>query len=302
MQKEFIMAHVDNLEKNCIPKAVLGKTDLEVSRIMYGGIVSTDESQEASDSHVAYAIEHGINYFDVAPTYGDAQLKLGNSLVPYRKDIYLACKTRDRDAITSEKNLEKSLELLHTDYFDVYQLHELSSVAEVEKAFAKGGAFEVLLKAKEQGIAKYLGVTCHSEQAALRALELYDFDTVLFPTNWALNMAKGFGNKIAQKTKEKNVGLLGMKSLIHRAWEEGERDKSNFLKSWCKPISQNDILGIAAVKYALEMGADTIVPPGNFESFSFVVNHAREIFTPITSQEKAILQQELLAINGAYFI
>ncbi len=296
------MAQVDNFNKNHIPKIILGKTQLEVSRIMYGGIVSTDENQENSDKHVAFAIANGVNYFDVAPTYGDAQLKLGNSLMPYRKDVYLACKTRDRDAQTSEKNLEQSLELLHTDYFDVYQLHELSSVADVEKTFAKGGAFEVLLKAKEQGIAKHLGITCHSEEAALRALELYDFETVLFPTNWALNIGKGFGDKIAKTIKEKNIGFLGMKALIHRAWRDGERDASNFPKSWCKPISQNNALGIAAIKYALEMGVDTIVPPGNFESFSFVVNNAKEIFKPLTNDEKNLLEKEFLAINSEYFL
>ncbi len=282
-------------------KILLGKTGMEISRVFYGGIVSMQDGQACSDKYVEYAIAHGINYFDVAPTYGDAQEKLGNSLLPYRKDVYLACKTQQRLAEGAKATLEKSLELLKTDHFDLYQMHELSSVADVETAFAKGGAMEVLLKAKEEGVAKHLGITCHSEAAALRALELYDFDTVLFPTNWGVNMGKGFGNAIAAEIIKRGIGFLGMKSMIHRAWLPDERAASRFPKSWCKPISENDALSIAAIKYAYTMGVQSIVPPGNFENFSFAVEHADEILTPLTDAERDLLQAELIKIDGHHF-
>lgn len=282
-------------------KILLGKTGMEISRVFYGGIVSMQDGQACSDKYVEYAIAHGINYFDVAPTYGDAQEKLGNSLLPYRKDVYLACKTNQRLAEGAKATLEQSLELLKTDHFDLYQMHELPSVADVETAFAKGGAMEVLLKAKEEGVAKHLGITCHSEAAALRALELYDFDTVLFPTNWGVNMGKGFGNAIAAEIIKRGIGFLGMKSMIHRAWLPDERAASRFPKSWCKPISENDALSVAAMKYAYTMGVQSIVPPGNFENFSFAVEHADEILTPLTDAERDLLQAELVKIDGHYF-
>lgn len=284
-------------------KIALGKTGLEISKIFYGGIVSTDDGQENSDRYVAYAIEQGINYFDVAPTYGDAEEKLGNSLIPYRNDVYLACKTNQRTAEGAKQKLAHSLELLHTDHFDVYQMHEISSVAELESTFAKGGAMEVLLKAKEEGVAKHLGVTCHSEEAAVRALELYDFDTVLFPTNWGLHMSRGFGSKIAAACAEKQVGFLGMKSMVHRAWyDQAERDASRFLKSWCKPIFDNDPLTIAAMKYTLQnIGPCALVPPGNFENFKFAVEHLEQIEQPLTAEELAMLEAELKAIHPHYF-
>ncbi len=282
-------------------KILLGKTGMEISRVMYGGIVSMRDGQDKSDEYVDYALAHGINYFDVAPTYGDAQEKLGNSLVGHRDDIFLACKTQQRLAEGAKATLEESLTLLKTDHFDVYQMHEISTVEEVETAFRKGGAFEVLLKAKEEGVAKNLGITCHSDAAALRALELYDFDTVLFPTNWCMHMGKGFGGATAAEIKARGIGFLGMKSMIHRAWQAGERDASRFPKSWCKPISENDALCVAAMKYAYAMGAQALVPPGNFESFSFAVAHADEILQPMTSQERDLLAAELIAIDGQYF-
>lgn len=295
-------------------KNELGKTGLLVSAVTYGGIISTDDGysgafplgdgQEKSDEYVDYAIKNGINYFDVAPKYGNAQGRLGNSLKPYRKDVYLACKTLYRTAEDAWNDLENSLKLLHTDYFDVYQMHCLSSVREVETAFSKGGCMETMLKAKEQGLVKHLGITCHTEDAAIRALELYDFETVLFPLNWALHLKKGFGSQIIAARKEKGFGLLGMKSLIHRAWvNDEEREASRFPKSWCKPISDNENLAIAAMKYALEMGMDTIVPPGNFEQFSFVVEHIEKCLeNSLSHEEKKLLHLMLPDIEGYDFL
>lgn len=168
----------------------LGTTGLTVSRVSYGGIVSAgfydnvaypSEGQDASDRYVAWAVDHGVNYFDVAPGYGNAQDQLGLSLEPYRKQVNLACKTQHRDRETAEKDLERSLRLLKTDYFDVYQLHAVSSMDDVERAFAPGGIMEMMRTLKERGIARFLGFTAHSEEAALRMLELFPFDTVLSP-------------------------------------------------------------------------------------------------------------------------
>ena len=160
-----------------------------------------------------------------------------------------------------------------------------------------------MCKAKEAGSLKKLGITCHREEVALEALKRYDFDTVLFPLNWGINLGKNFGTRIANAAKEKNIGLLGMKTLIHRAWiNEEERNHSSFPKSWCKPISDHEALGIAAIKYTLSMGADAVVPPGNFESFSFVVEHIDECLNnPLSDEERTLLNEELRKIDGQYF-
>ena len=131
---------------------------------------------------------------------------------------------------------------------------------------------------KKDGVLRKIGFSAHSEYAALEMLKLYDFDTVLFPTNYQLDMGQGFGRKLSALKKEKGFGLLGMKAIIERAWlDEKERANSPYPKSWCKPfgIADKD-LRAAAMKYALDMGADVLVPPGNYESFSFMVHEIDE--------------------------
>ncbi len=295
-------------------KRMLGKTGMLVSAVTYGGIISTDDDysgarptgkgQEESDRCVEFALRNGVNYFDVAPTYGNAQLRLGQSLVPHRKNVYLACKTAKRGAEESRRELEESLKLLRTDCFDVYQIHCLKTVEEVDAIFAKGGAMETLFRAKEEGVAKHLGVTGHSEEAVLRALSLYDFDTVLFPTNWALHMGKGIGGRLMRAKREKHFGFLGMKSLVHRAWYSSEeRYASPAPKSWCMPIAGDAAFAAAAMKYALGMGIDTLVPPGNAESFAFAAEHIGDCLREsLSAAETDLLRGKLAEIDGHHFL
>lgn len=202
-------------------KRKFGNTGFDITPVAYGGIVSMEDGQDASDKYVSWAIDRGINYFDVAPSYGDAQEKLGNSLIPYRKNIHLACKTGCRMKVDAEKEFEESFRLLHTDYFDVYQMHGLSSEKEVDQAFGVGGIMEMMLKAKEKGLVRNLGITCHSEAAALKAMSLYDFDTVLFPLNWHMNIGYDMGTQLCKTAKEKGMGLLAMKGKTHNLRSRG---------------------------------------------------------------------------------
>lgn len=284
-------------------KVTLGNTGFMISPITYGGIVSKDDGQAASDRYVAWAIDHGINYFDVAPSYGDAEEKLGNSLKPYRKDVYLACKTGKRLKADAEREFETSFRLLHTDYFDVYQMHSLTTDQDIEQAFGPGGVLEMMVKAKEDGKVRKLGITCHNEDVALKAISLYNFDTVMFPLNWGLNMKKDFGTRISRAAMQRGMGLLALKGLIHRAWKSPqERQESRFPKSWCMPFENNDALAIAALKYTHSLGPDTLIPPGNFESFSFMVDHIDQVLDePLTEEERALLSQELKNIDGHFF-
>ncbi|MDD3213167.1 MAG: aldo/keto reductase [Eubacteriales bacterium] len=269
----------------------LGKTGINVSAVVFGGIINMDETQEQANRYVAEAIEKGVNYFDVAPTYGNAEDRLGPALVPYRKDVYLACKTEERSAKGAREKLEDSLRKLKTDHFDVYQLHALTTDADIDRAFGPGGAMETVLKAKRDGMIRNIGFSAHNEDVALRALSMFDFDSVLFPLNWALGIERGWGDRISKAVQERGIGFLGMKALVTRKWREGEEHV--YPKSWCKPIWGNEALGVAAMKYAVLKGAQTLVPPGNFEHFSFMLAHADECFTePMSEDEWAMLRRE----------
>ncbi len=285
-------------------KRILGKTGYSVSRVVYGGIVSMRDGQDASDRYVAWAIDRGINYFDVAPSYGDAQEKLGSSLRPYRNGVYLACKTQQRRAAEARSEMETSLRMLHTDHFDVYQLHALSTMEDVETAFGPGGVMEVVEKAKRDGIVRRAGITAHSEAAALAALERYDFDTVLFPFNWSLVMAYGNGLRLLEEARRRNMGVLAMKAFIERAWDSREeRESSRFPKSWCKPIDPEDTAFLlAAMRFTLSLGPDVLVPPGNFASFSAAAALIDEaLAAPLSDAERAMLAQKLPAVRDHLF-
>lgn len=108
----------------------LGKTGLQVSQITFGGIINMDETPEAAQRHVDYAIENGVTYFDVAPSYGNAEERLGSALARYRSQISLACKTTKRNGTAAKAELLASLKMLQTDHFDVYQLHSLTTQEE----------------------------------------------------------------------------------------------------------------------------------------------------------------------------
>lgn len=291
----------------------LGRTGLEISAVSYGGIVSAanfegaycpEDDQKGSDHHVAWAIDHGVNYFDVAPSYGDAELQLGNSLRPYRQSVHLACKTMERDKKGAERELAESLKLLHTDYFDVYQVHGISSLEEVEEVFAPGGAMELFRDLKARGIAKNIGFSAHDENAAIEMIKNFDFDTVLFPFNWFMNMAHGMGDRLLKVAKERNMGIIAMKSFIEHNFDSyAQRMQSRFPKSWCKPIDVEDTdFGVAAMKYALSLGVDTLIPPGNFGSFSFAVEHIDECMEhPLNTTDMAFLKEKLETVRGKEF-
>ena len=146
-----------------IPRRQYGRTEEQLSVIGFGGMVVQDVSPKQAANFVAQAVEKGINYFDVAPFYGNAEQRLGPALKPYRKNCFLACKTLERDAAGAARELKQSLRLLKTDHFDLYQLHALTDVDEVEQAFGPGGAMETFLKAQKDGKIRYIGFSAHSE-------------------------------------------------------------------------------------------------------------------------------------------
>ena len=200
--------------------------------------------------------------------------------------------------------MRESLKLLNTDYFDVYQLHGLVTMEDLETCFAPGGAMEVLRSMKDTGIARRISLTAHSEPVALRAIELYDFDTVMFPLNWHMHMAHGMGGRITAAAKKKGMGVLGIKSMIERAWTSEERYSSVYPKSWCKPfdIEKEPEMLLAAMKYSVSLGADVLIPPGNFAHFQFAVNHIDEVLArPLTEEDQALLSSRLTLVKDCPF-
>lgn len=245
-----------------MPKRVLGRTGEQLSMLGFGGVLVMNEEQQVANEMVARAFDHGINYFDVAPSYGNAEDILSPAFEPYRNRCFFACKTTERLADGAQKELEQSLKKLRTDHFDLYQLHAMTTEDDVEKAFGPNGAMETFLKAKEAGKVRYLGFSAHSEEAALAAMARYDFDTILFPVNFAAWHKNNFGPAVLAKAKESNKGILALKGLAMRRYHEGEEHL--YEKAWYLPISpQDDELALKAFSWTYAQGVTAAVPPGD---------------------------------------
>jgi aryl-alcohol dehydrogenase-like predicted oxidoreductase len=245
-------------------KRKLGKTGRELSVIGFGGIVVTDTTPAEADQYVGEAIDRDINYFDVAPQYGNAEERLGTALKPYRDNVFLACKTEKRDAAGAQSALENSLKLLQTDHFDLYQFHGIPSIEQAEQILAPGGALETVLKARDEGLIRHIGFSAHSEEAALLMLDSFDFDSVLFPVNFSCWNEGGFGPKLIKKALEKETGILALKALAKRPLDSGEEKK--WTKSWYVPIDTLDE-AVPALAFTLSQPVTAAVAPGHIELF-----------------------------------
>lgn len=269
-----------------IPKRKLGKTGEELSIIGFGGIMLNENPQDFANELVAKAVELGINYFDVAPKYGDAQDRLGPALKPFRKDCFLACKTRQRDAAGAKQDLEDSLRKLQTDYFDLYQLHEITTDEEVQQVFGKNGALETFVKAKQEGKIKHIGFSAHSVHAAMYALKNFSFDSILFPINFACWNAGDFGPQVYAEAEKKGIGILALKSMALRILHEDEG--LVFKNCWYKPIDKEDTMKLA-LRYTLSKNVTAAIPPGEHTLFLKALEFMKD-FEPITEKETKILE------------
>jgi aryl-alcohol dehydrogenase-like predicted oxidoreductase len=238
---------------------ILGKTGLNISVLAFGGIVVRDTAAADAANQVAQAVEGGINYFDVAPAYGNAQESLGPALEPYRSKVYLACKTAMRTKKEALEDLRNSFKLLRTGYFDVYQLHRVTP-EDVDMVLGKGGALEALVEAKEKGWIRNIGFTTHWDEAALRLLETRAFDTMLFPINWACWIKNGLGQRALEAAARQNLGRIAIKALAHR--EKDPKD-DGYPKCWYRPIIGNTELAELALRFTMSQDLHTAVSPGD---------------------------------------
>lgn len=264
-----------------------GDTGIELSIIGFGGIVVTGTQTAEAARLVGRAIDRGINYFDVAPSYGDAEDCLGPALEPYRDEVFLACKTTCRDGEAATAELRASLGKMRTDRFDLYQLHAMTTQEDFDAATAPGGALEALLAAREQGLIRHLGFSAHSAEVALALMEHYAFDSVLFPLNWNHYINADFGPQVVEKARQKGVARLALKGLAFGKLAEGAPKR--YAKCWYEPID-DPVLADLALRFTLSQPITAAIPPGDARLFEMAVDIA-ERFRPIEAAEIEQLRQ-----------
>ena len=274
-----------------IERRSLGRTGQSLSMIGFGGIVVMNATPEEASARVAHAIDRGINYFDVAPSYGNAEERLGPALAPYRQNVFLACKTQQRDRAGATAELESSLRHMQTDHFDLYQMHAMTTRADVERVFAKDGAIEAFEAARKAGKVRFLGFSAHSVEAALALMDKYAFDTILFPVNFATWHAGSFGPQVLETAQRKKMGILALKAMARRPWPEGA--KRTHPKCWYEPLDDPDAAR-EGLRFTLSHPVTAAIPPGDENLFAMALDLAGD-FKPLTAAEAEAIKQKGVA-------
>jgi len=201
-----------------MPTRNLGKTGLKVGIFSLGGqsVLERAHTEDASIPLIERALDLGVNYIDTSSIYGGpdrwSEQYIGQVMRRRRHQVFLASKTKERTRDGSLRMLEKSLELLHTDRLDCWQLHDLGTMGDIDEVFAKGGAMEALIQARDQGMVKHLGITGHFRPDCLiEAIRRHPFDTVLLAVNAADTFHYSFAEKLIPLAVEKQMGIIGMK-------------------------------------------------------------------------------------------
>ncbi|RPI09469.1 MAG: aldo/keto reductase, partial [Acidobacteriales bacterium] len=263
------------------------KNGIDLSIIAFGGIVVCGLSQEEASRRVAGAYDRGVNYFDCAPSYfkGEAEIKLGEALRPYRSKVFLAEKTTRRDAKGAREELERTLQRFHTDHVDLYQFHAVTSMEDVDKILAPAGAAETFIAARKEGKVRHLGFSAHNAPAALRLMDALELDSVLFPVNVNAWENGGFGPQILAKAKSKGLARLALKALAFGVWPaDMKQSDRKYPKCWYQPIDDREMAGLA-LRFTLNQEITAAVPPGDERIFDLALELASAPLPKLSAAE-----------------
>ena len=218
----------------------LGRIGHPTSVLVYGAAALGEVTQEVADASLQQALDAGINHLDTAASYGHAELVMGPTVERVRDQVFLATKSTERRAEDAWRELNRSLELLRTDHIDLWQVHAVCSLAELDEVFAPGGAIEAFMRAKDEGIASWIGITGHTEQAPVvhaEALRRHDFDSVLTPVNYHLYTAdaefRANFDVLYALVQERDVALRTIKAIARKPWVGEHR-----LATWYEPFTE----------------------------------------------------------------
>jgi len=218
--------------QSAMPTRNLGKTGYKVGIFSLGGQASLEKPNNfgVAVPIIERALDLGVNYIDTSSIYGGpdrwSEQYVGKVMANRRKEAFLATKTKERTRDDSMRMIEKSLQLLQTDHVDLWQLHDIGTLFDIDQVFAKGGAMEALLEMKEQKVVRHLGLTGHYRpEALMEGIKRYPFDTILMAINAADPHHYSFNQELLPLAVERQMGIIGMKVP----------GRSRLLSSWTPP-------------------------------------------------------------------
>ncbi len=272
-------------------KRRFGRTGHMSTIAIFGAAAFWEIEQKDADKVMEMVIEADINHIDVAPSYGQAEQRIGPWMPRERERFFLGCKTMERTKDGAWNEMQQSFKLLQTDHFDLYQLHAVTTMEELDACTMKGGALEAAIEAREQGIVQHIGITGHgidSPAIYLEALKRFDFDTVLFPLNFVQMAIPDFrkhAEELIATCKAKDVGTMVIKTVTKGPWGEKEQTAT----TWYEPFDEPERIQ-EAVNFALSYDVTGLCTAGDTKVLPMVIK-ACENFTPMNqSQCEAMIE------------
>lgn len=270
-------------------KRRFGRTEHMSTLAIFGAVSLGHLDQPLADQVIQQMINTDVNHIDIAPSYGEAELRLGPWMPRIREKFFLGCKTMERTKAGLTQECHESLRRLRVDRFDLYQLHAVTTMAELDQCTQKGGALEGALEIQKQGLTRFIGITGHGMQTPqifIEALSRFDFDSVLFPIYPAL-----FANSEYQAgalalldlCEEKDVGVMAIKAIAKAPW--GEREHTHH--TWYRPFEEKEIIQ-DNINFVLSNKLTHICTPGDYRLLNDVYE-ACENFEPMSLNDRQSL-------------
>jgi len=270
----------------------LGRLGHRSSVLIYGAAALAEVDQATADASVQLALDAGINHFDVAASYGDAELRLGPWMGRIRDRVFLATKTGLRDRDQAWAQINGSLERLQTDHLDLIQVHAVGDLAELDLVTRPGGSLEAVVRARDEGLAAAIGITGHGHQAPathLEALRRFAFDTVLTPLNYVLGQDPVYladYRALVAEVQARDVGLMIIKAASRRNWPEPVK---HGYTTWYEPFDDQERIG-AAVAWVLSHPEVTgIATPGDVRLLPMVIEAERRLADISRAEAESVL-------------
>ena len=264
-------------------KRRLGRIGHQSSVLIYGAAALAEVDQDTADAAMREALDAGINHFDVAAGYGDAELRMAPWMPEVRNRIFLATKTGEREAESAWAGINESLERLATDSVDLIQLHSVGDLETLDQVTGSGGALEAALRALEEGLVRAVGITGHTHTAPsthLEALRRHPFATVLTPLNpalWGRPDYRADYEALVTECQAQDVGLMTIKTVARRNWPDGA-DQTH--TTWYEPLTEPERIR-ASVSWVLEHTEITgLATPGDVRLLRHVIAAERDRMAP----------------------
>lgn len=263
-----------------------------------GGAAFGRSDPDTTAASFAEALAAGVNHLDVAPQYGRAQELLGPLIPAVRDDLFIACKTLRHDPDGVRAQLEDSLSLLRCDSFDLYQLHAVTDLAELD---SRARAVEAILAARDEGLTRWVGITGHEHTtpaAQLEALRRYDLDTVMFPVYprlWADPDYRRDAEALLVHAAEHDVGVMAIKAAAARPWA----GRPAAADTWYEPWTDGSDVA-RGVRFALSTpGVHAFCTPGDTRVLTTALAAAVD-YLPLTPEERAAAVADMADESSIY--